>query len=64
MNGRAQRSACWPRIVSRPDPDLSAHLVGLLERREVFRVDYQNVTGQISSYELHPLQILAYHGNW
>jgi len=21
-------------------------------------------TGQISNYELHPLHLLAYHGNW
>jgi len=46
------------------DPDLWARVVGLLERREVFRADYQTFTGQISGYELHPLHLLAYHGNW
>jgi len=36
------------------DPGIWARVVGLLERREVFRTDYQTFTGQISGYELHP----------
>ena len=39
-------------------------MVGFLERREVFRADYQTFTGKLSGYELHPLHLLAYHGNW
>ena len=46
------------------DPAPWAQVVALLEHREVFRADYQSFTGQISSYELHPLHLLAYHGNW
>jgi len=46
------------------DPGIWAQVVGLLERREVFRADYQTFTGKLSSYELHPLHLLAYHGNW
>ena len=46
------------------DPDLWAQVVGFTERREVFRADYQTFTGQISGYELHPLHLLVYHGNW
>lgn len=46
------------------DPAIWARVAGLLERREVFRADYQTFTGQISGYQLHPLHLLAYHGNW
>jgi len=46
------------------DPGIWARVVGFLERREVFRADYQTFTGQISNYELHPLHLLTYHGNW
>ncbi len=46
------------------DPGVWAQVVGFLERREVFRADYQTFTGQISGYELQPLHLLAYHGNW
>lgn len=46
------------------DPGIWARVVGFMERREVFRADYQTFTGQISGYELHPLHLLAYHGNW
>ena len=45
------------------DPDLWAQVVGFLERREVFRSDYQTFTGKLSGYELHPLHLLTYHGN-
>ena len=37
---------------------------GFLERRETFRADYQTFAGKVSAYELGPLHLLAYHGNW
>jgi len=46
------------------DPGIWAQVVGFLERREVFQADYQTFTGKVSGYELHPLHLLAYHGNW
>jgi predicted DNA-binding transcriptional regulator YafY len=46
------------------DPDIWAQVVGFLERREGFQADYQTFTGKVSGYELHPLHLLAYHGNW
>ena len=35
-----------------------------VERRETFRADYQTFAGKVSAYELGPLHLLAYHGNW
>ena len=37
---------------------------GFLERRETFRANYQTFAGKVSAYELGPLHLLAYHGNW
>jgi hypothetical protein len=42
------------------NPGLWAHVVGFLERREVFRADCQTFSGQISSCGLLPLHLLAY----
>ena len=28
------------------------------------RADYQTFGGRVSRYGLHPLHLLAYHGNW
>jgi predicted DNA-binding transcriptional regulator YafY len=41
-----------------------AQAAGFLERRESFRADYQTFAGKVSAYELGPLHLLAYHGNW
>ena len=30
----------------------------------MIRADYQTFTGRISTYDLHPYHLLAYHGNW
>ena len=46
------------------DPALWAQAAGFLERRETFRADYQTFAGKVSAYELGPLHLLAYHGNW
>jgi len=39
-------------------------MAGLIERREAFESDYQSFSGKLSCHELHPLHLLAYHGNW
>ena len=46
------------------DPALWAQAAGFLERRETFRADYQTFAGKVPAYELDPLHLLAYHGNW
>ena len=46
------------------DPALWAQAAGFLERRETFRADYQTFAGKVPAYELGPLHLLAYHGNW
>lgn len=39
-------------------------MTGLIERREAFESDYQSFSGKLSTHELWPLHLLAYHGNW
>jgi hypothetical protein len=41
-----------------------AQVAGHIERREAMRADYQSFAGRVSRYGLHPLHLLAYHGNW
>lgn len=45
-------------------PALWAQIAGLIERREALLADYQSFSGKLSTHELHPLHLLAYHGNW
>ena len=48
----------------RIDPEVWAQVAGHIERREAMRADYQTFAGRVSRYGLHPLHLLAYHGNW
>jgi len=48
----------------RIDPEVWAKLAGFIERAEAVMAEYQTFTGRVSSYELHPYHLLAYHGNW
>jgi predicted DNA-binding transcriptional regulator YafY len=48
----------------RIDPEVWAQVAGHIERREAMRADYQSFAGRVSRYGLHPLHLLAYHGNW
>ena len=48
----------------RIDPEVWAQVAGHIERREAMRADYQGFAGRVSRYGLHPLHLLAYHGNW
>ncbi len=41
-----------------------AQLADFVERREAIRATYQTFDGRVSEYELHPYQLLTYHGNW
>ena len=46
------------------DPAVWAQMAGFIERREAIRAEYQTFAGRVSTYELHPYHLLAYHGNW
>jgi hypothetical protein len=35
-----------------------------IERRDILRADYRRFDGKRGSYEIEPLHLLAYHGNW
>ncbi len=48
----------------RIDPELWGQMVGFIERREQIRATYQTFVGRVSAYDLHPYDLLAYHGNW
>ena len=47
----------------RIDPEVRAQVAGHIERSEAMRADYQSFAGRVSRYGLHPLHLLAYHGN-
>ena len=46
------------------DPEVWAQLAGFVERREAIKAEYQTFDGRVSTYELQPYHLLAYHGNW
>jgi len=46
------------------DPEVWVKAAGLIERRELIKVRYRKFSGEIKFYELLPVHLAAYHGNW
>ena len=46
------------------DPAIWEAVARAIERRDILRADYRRFDGKRGSYEIEPLHLLAYHGNW
>jgi predicted DNA-binding transcriptional regulator YafY len=46
------------------DPAIWEAVARAIERRDILRADYRRFDGRRGSYEIEPLHLLAYHGNW
>jgi proteasome accessory factor B len=46
------------------DPGIWEAVARAIECRDVLRADYRRFDGKCSTYEIEPLHLLAYHGNW
>ena len=46
------------------DPRIWNAVARCVERREGMRVVYQKFNGEVKTYELEPLHLVSYHGNW
>ena len=46
------------------DPAVWEAMARAIERQDILRADYRRFDGKSGSYEIEPLHLLAYHGNW
>jgi len=46
------------------DPAVWEAVARAIERRDILRADYRRFDGKSGRYEIEPLHLLAYHGNW
>ena len=46
------------------DPAIWEAVARAIERRDILRADYRRFDGKSGTYEIEPIHLLAYHGNW
>jgi len=46
------------------DPEVWVKAAGLIERRKYIKARYRKFSGEVNMYELFPVHLAAYHGNW
>jgi predicted DNA-binding transcriptional regulator YafY len=46
------------------DPETWKAVAGCVERRECMEITYQKFNGETRKYDLEPLHLISYHGNW
>ena len=46
------------------DPAIWEAVARAIERRDILRADYRRFDGKSGRYDIEPLHLLAYHGNW
>jgi hypothetical protein len=46
------------------DPAIWEAVARAIERQDILRADYRRFDGKSGRYEIEPLHLLAYHGNW
>jgi len=46
------------------DPEVWVKAAGLIERRKFMKARYRKFSGEVKLYELYPVHLAAYHGNW